>query len=109
MHAPVISREVVIRQLRWLRLARNAFFGSAVVGAAIVLFIESVQDTHQIFAFVLMAPFAICILVVVAAFVYLLTHRCPRCTHPFFWSTFKGNYFTSACLSCGVKLDGSNL
>ena len=109
MHAPVISRDVVIRQLMRLRLARNAYFGSIVVGAAIVLFIELVQDTHQVLAFVLMVPFVICVLVVVAAFVYLLTHRCPRCTHPFFWSTFTGNYFTSACLSCGVKLDGSNL
>ena len=36
--------------------------------------------------------------------------RCPRCGHPFAVSaTVKArNNFTSKCLNCGLKLDGSN-
>ena len=99
---------LVRSKLQKLRLARTLLLYSLVLGAVLAVVGHLLQDSNRVIAVALMVPFGAAVLVALVAFVYLVTHRCPRCAKPFFWSRATGNYFATACLNCGARLDGTN-
>jgi uncharacterized membrane protein YwaF len=103
------ERALIHKKLKLLELARTTLVGSFVLGLILGIAGQLIQGTHRAIAVALMVPFTVCILAAIAAVLYLLTHRCPRCAKPFFWSGGSGNYLSRTCLNCGVRLDGSNV
>jgi len=103
------ERTLIRRRLRFLALARAMLLASFGLGVALGIAGQFMQGFHRDIPIGLIVPFTVCLVVAIAAAAYLMTHRCPSCARPFFWSGNSGNYFSSACLSCGARLDGSNI
>ena len=101
------ERTLVRRRLRLLALARATLLGSFGVGVVLGIAGQFMQGVNRDIPVGLIASFTVCLLVAIASAAYLMTHRCPRCGNPFFSANGKGYYFSSACLNCGIRLDGS--
>lgn len=103
------ERTLMRRRLRLLALARAMLLASFGIGVILGIAGQFMQGAHRDIPVGLIVSFTACLVVAIAAAAYLMTHRCPRCARPFFSSDSGGNYLSSACLNCGVRLDGSNI
>ena len=104
------DQQTIRRKLKARHSALTFFVSAFITGFVVVGCVIPFQHEHPVLKWIAVPIFLGCWITVVGSMIYLLVaYKCPQCAHPFAFKWWYGNAFTTKCLHCEVKLDGTNI